>query len=129
MSGNINDTNVDLIKTQIFNLISDLESYSKSSRNINIYEEAMKKKYSYLLKTSKTLFCLIIDQYKYNKLDQEHFNFMINKMLDYIVKIQNNQISQYDASAEIGTDLAYKYIPQLNEKIKKELSNKENDEN
>jgi hypothetical protein len=119
MSGNINDTNIKLIKTQTFNLISDLENYAKSSRNISIYENILKKKYNYLYNTSKTLFDLILNQYKNKQFDKVYFNTMINKMLNYIGEIQNNKISQYDASVKIGTDLAYKYIPQFNEEQNK----------
>jgi len=126
MSGNIHDTKVDLIKTQTFNLISDLEHYSKSSRDISIYEKSLEKKYNHLFTTSKTLFNIIIKQYK-NKnenFDKQHFNLMINKMLEYVSKIQNNEISQYNASVEIGSDLAYKYIPQLKEKLENPKENK-----
>jgi ADP-heptose:LPS heptosyltransferase len=130
MSGNINDTNVLLIKNQVFDLIEDLEKYSKTSRNLNVYEEAMKKKYNYLYNTSKTLFNLIFNQFKTNKLDKEYFNFMVNKMLNYITKIQNNEMSQYDASATIGTELAEKYVPNLDkntlDEIKKNIKDEEN---
>jgi protoheme ferro-lyase len=128
MSGNIKDTDVELVKKEVFDLINDLENYTKSSRNLNVYEEAMKKKYKNLFNTSKTLFNLIFNQFKDKKFDKEYFNFMVNKMLSYITKIQNNEISQYDASANIGTDLAEKYIPNLNETVLEEIK-KNNNEN
>jgi len=114
MSGNINDTNVKLIQKECFNMISDLEKYG---HNIAIYERLLQKKYNNLFTTSKTLFNLILNSFKNKNFDKQHFNMMINKMLENITKIQTNQISQHDASVEIGTDLAYKYIPQLKEKI------------
>jgi hypothetical protein len=117
MSGNIYDTNVTLIKTQISNLISDLNNYSKTSRNISIYENSLQNKYNYLFTTSKTLFNMIFNAFKNNKFDQEYFNVIINKMLNHITQIQNKEISQYDASVNIGTDLAHKYIPQLKESV------------
>lgn len=120
MSGNIKDTNVELIKTQTFNLINDLENYSKSSRNISVYEKALQKKYEHLFTTSKTLFNMVFNSFKNKNFDKNHFNEMINKMLEYITQIQNNKISQHDASVNVGTDLACKYIPQLKDK-KEEL--------
>jgi protoheme ferro-lyase len=128
MSGNIKDTDVELVKKEVFDLINDLENYTKSSRNLNVYEEAMKKKYKNLFNTSKTLFNLIFNQFKDKKFDKEYFNFMVNKMLSYITKIQNNEISQYDASANIGTDLAEKYIPNLNQSVLEEIKKNNNEE-
>lgn len=122
MSGNINDTNVKSIKTDIYNMISDLEKYSKSSRNISIYENCLQKKYSNLYKTSKSLFNMVFNQYKNKNFDKQYFNTTLNKMLEYISQIQTNQISQYDASVNIGSDLAYKYIPQLKEKLNEKQS-------
>ena len=116
MSGNINDTNVNLIKKQAFSLISDLENYSRTSRNISIYENILQKKYENLYKTSKTLFNFIFNSFKNKTFDKNHFNEMINKMLSYISQIQNKEISQYNASVHVGSELAQKYIPQLKPK-------------
>jgi hypothetical protein len=126
MSGNIHDTNVDLIKTEINNLILDLNNYSKSARNISIYEKSLQNKYKYLFTTSNTLFTMIFNAFKNNKFDQDYFNIIINKMLGQILNIQNKNISQYDASVNIGTDLAQKYIPQLKESLNKITEVEEN---
>jgi hypothetical protein len=39
------------------------------------------------------------------------FEETLNKMLDYVAKIQANKISQNDASEEIGQTLADTYFP------------------
>ena len=63
--------------------------------------------YSYLYKTSRTLFLLILKEKNVN----DTFKQNIKLMLSSISKIQSNEISQNTASEEIGTVLANEYIP------------------
>lgn len=44
MSGNINDTNTSIVKTNVNLLINDLDDILNKGENINDYEYKMKKK-------------------------------------------------------------------------------------
>jgi hypothetical protein len=124
MAGNIKDTKVNIIRLQAYNLVEDLENLTNQKISVDLYISDLQKKYKELYNTSKTLFQSIISQHKENKLDKPHFYFTLDTMLNYISKIQETNISQHDASVEIGSLLAKKYIPQLNEI--EELEQKEN---
>jgi hypothetical protein len=109
MSGNINDTDVSQIRSEVYLLIEDL-------RNLNNDEDdeyILKKKYKYLVKSSNGLFKYIINEHKSCKFDKELFDRNLEMMLTKIQQIQNNKETQYDASVSVGTSLANQYIPQL----------------
>lgn len=104
------NTKVDTIKLEVQSLILDLE-------NNNDYNTVLlQEKYNYLYITSKTLFNFIIKSSKNDKKDYEQFNLNLNKMLNYIINIQNNELTQNDASEHIGNLLANQFIPQLKNK-------------
>lgn len=94
----IHNTRVSIIKTEIETLKRLLNNGEK--RPV-VLEQVVPE----LLKTSKTLYNIILKEYKSKDVDQK-----IAKMLDLISKIQKDEISQYDASGIIGTDLAKQYI-------------------
>jgi hypothetical protein len=103
MSGNIHDTNINIIKKEVYDLIYDLEN------NNDIIG-----KYNYLTSTSKTLYEYIIKNY--NKQINESFINNLEMMLNGIEKIQksrNTEKEQHDQSVLIGEKLASQYIPQL----------------
>jgi hypothetical protein len=103
MSGNIHDTNINIIKKEVYDLIYDLEN------NNDIIG-----KYNYLTSTSKTLYEYIIKNY--NKQLNESFINNLEMMLNGIEKIQksrNTEKEQHDQSVLIGEKLASQYIPQL----------------
>lgn len=103
MSGNIHDTNINIIKKEVYDLIYDLEN------NNDIVG-----KYNYLTSTSKTLYEYIIKNY--NKQLNESFINNLEMMLNGIEKIQksrNTEKEQHDQSVLIGEKLASQYIPQL----------------
>jgi hypothetical protein len=103
MSGNIHDTNINIIKKEVYDLIHDLEN------NNDIIG-----KYNYLTSTSKTLYEYIIKNY--NKQINESFINNLEMMLNGIEKIQksrNTEKEQHDQSVLIGEKLASQYIPQL----------------
>lgn len=101
-------TDVNNIKVQVQDLISDL------ANNNNYDKSLLEAKYNYLYVTSKTLFDFIVKNIKEanDKFDMELFNLNLNQMLNYIVKIQNNELTQNDASESVGSLLANQFIPQ-----------------
>ena len=100
------DTKVHDIQSQVQSLIFDLKD-----KKINLV--LLKEKYNYLYITSKTLFDFIVKNVNSKNFDRELFNLNLNKMLNYIVDIQNNNLTQNDASEHIGGLLAKQFIPQL----------------
>jgi len=103
MSNNIHDTKINKIKLESKNLIKDIEDNHSSLDFEN--------KYEYLFRTSKTLFNFIIKEHEKSTFNKEHFTEKLNQMLFLIKKIQDDEISKYDASANIGATLAKEYIP------------------
>lgn len=106
MSNNIHDTKINRIKFESENLIKDIQN---NDNNIDLSE--LEKKYKYLFQTSKTLFNFIIKEHQKSSFNKENFNEKLNQMLFLIKKIQDDEISKYDASANIGEVLAKEYIP------------------
>lgn len=113
MSGNIHDTKVSLIKSQVKDLIDDLESILSKQENVCDWEVTLKRRYQQLNKTSSTLFNFIIKQYGTHKFDKSSFEVTLDIMLQKITSIQQAKMTQEDASVEVGTHLAQKYIPQF----------------
>lgn len=104
MSNNIHDTKADKIKTQVYSLINDIQ------HGDNI--EDLKVKYDYLNSTSKTLFNFICTEVKSSSFNKTQFNRNLEQMLTQIIKIQKDELSQNDASENIGKLLAKQFIPQ-----------------
>ena len=106
MSQNINKTKVDTIKEQVYNLIADLKNTSSNDT------EHLQDKYNHLYTTSKTLFNFIIKEHNKTNFNKELFDRNLNQMLSHISRIQKDEISQNDASENIGQLLAKQFIPQ-----------------
>jgi hypothetical protein len=104
MSNPIHNTNVQKIKEEITQLSEIL------SIGVINSETVLQNKFSYLFKTSPTLFKFIMKNHKQNK---EQFNKNIDTMLNLIFKIQTSEITQHDASAIVGQFIGEQYIPQL----------------
>lgn len=115
MSGNINDTNILLVKQDVDNLLQELFELKQKKINLKNYLdvnlENLKKKYINLHNTSNTLFKFIISQYDSDRFDKDQFNHTLSILLSNIENIQKSKKSQHDASIEIGSMLANKYIP------------------
>jgi len=111
MSNNIHDTKVNKLKKQVDQFIFDMNHY-RSGNNMPP-SDFFEKKYDYLYSTSKSLFNFIYTNYSKPNFDKKSFHNNLDKMLNYITKIQKSEISQYDASGIIGTHIAKQYIPQL----------------
>lgn len=105
MSNNIHDTKVEKIKTQVYNLMDDIKNGEKDS-------EKLEDKYSYLFSTSKTLFNLVCKEAKNHNFNKQQFDKNLEQMLNHILKIQKDELSQNDASENIGKLLAKQFIPQ-----------------
>jgi len=105
MSNNIHDTKINRIKLESENMIKDIQ------KDIDIDLLELEKKYEYLFKTSKSLFNFIINEHQKSSFNKEKFTEKLNQMLFLIKKIQDDEISKYDASANIGAALAKEYIP------------------
>lgn len=121
MSGNINDTHVDKLKSEINSLINNLDNIINSNistlektKSIENCESNYQKTYKYLFTTSKTLWNYIFTQYKTNTFNKQLFQKNLDMMFSAILKIQQSKISQYEASTVIGEEIASQYIPQLN---------------
>ncbi len=107
---NIQNTNVDIIKSEIINLTEILDIGIIKSENV------LKNRFSILFNTSPSLFKFIMKNYqniKYDQLETKKFYDNINMMLKLITDIQESKISQYDASVFIGKNLAEQYVPIL----------------
>lgn len=117
MSGNIKDTNVDIVKQEIESLLKELENIkTQNKESPNDYLYNLEKKYKNLKNTSSKLFEFTIKEFQKSNFNKELFLKNLNMMLDSILNIQNSKISQYDASVKIGTSLAHQYIPHLKKK-------------
>jgi hypothetical protein len=117
MSGNINDTNVVKLKTEINSLISNLDNLIESNKenafSIQQYESTYQTQYKYTFTTSKTLWNYIFTQYKTKTFDKQQFQKNLDMMLNTILNIQKSKISQQEASTLIGEEIASQYVPQL----------------
>lgn len=102
MSNNIKDTDTNKIRLECDMMINDIFKLS---------EQELESKYEYLFKTSKGLFKFILKEHNSSIFNKEMFDKKLNTMLSMIQNIQNNKISQHEASTKIGTSLAEEYIP------------------
>lgn len=114
MSNNIHDTNVELIREQVNNLIDECESILKNGEALSNYENNFSIKYKDLISTSNTLYTFTLQQ-DFKNFDRDAFQQRLDMMLNVILNIQSSKISQYDASVIIGEKLARDYIPQCRE--------------
>lgn len=117
MSNNIHDTNVQVIRQQVNDLIDECESILANGEKLSDYESIFADKYSCLIKTSNTLYKFICNQMQstFKTFNRSVLQQRLDMMLNAILNIQNSQISQYDASVMIGEKLAQDYIPQCRE--------------
>lgn len=113
MSGNINDTKIDIIKANVNDLINDLDDILNKGHNVSDFEYKLKKKYIILEKTSPALFNLIFKEYNTLNFDKSRLRYILDMMLTQIEKIQKSKVTQHDASVAIGEHLAQTFIPQL----------------
>jgi hypothetical protein len=113
MSGNIHDTNIFTIKEQVNKMMAHLDKLKAEGEDLSEWESHLQHKYKELYNTSKTLFTYLFKNYTSPDFNSEFFTTTLNMMLSKVSSIQNSAISQEDASAEVGTHLAEKYIPQL----------------
>jgi hypothetical protein len=99
------DTNVDKVKSEVYSLLNELQTCT-------VEKEELEQKYNYLFNISKTLFNLVIQESKNPNFNKTSFDKNLSHMLDNILKIQQNQITQHNASEDIGKLLAKQFIPQ-----------------
>lgn len=110
MSNNIADTDIDLIRKEIFELITILKQIPRLSEE---REYELSKQFSHLYNTSKTLFKFIINNANSKTTPNHNQNFFIKTidlMLNKISDIQKGKLSQLEASSIIGTHVAKEYI-------------------
>jgi hypothetical protein len=113
MSGNILDTDINLIKKEALELIIDLDLLVENNDEILDFKEEYKNRYNYLYKTSTSLYNFIFDGYINKNFNKDLFQKNLLLMLNSIYKIQTNQMTQHSASVDIGEELASHYIPHL----------------
>jgi len=105
MSNSIHNTKVEQIKTQVYNLINDIKHGENNT-------ETLQSKYNHLYSTSKTLFNFVHKEAQKSSFNQSQFDKNLDNMLRHITKIQKDEISQHEASENIGKMLAKQFIPQ-----------------
>lgn len=113
MSGNIKDTDVNVIRRNIEELTTEIEKIVSRQEDPSQFEYSLKKKYNHLSNTSPTLFKFILKSYATPTFNKEFFDKTINLMLSKISTIQNSNdtsTSQHTASEHIGTHLAQEFI-------------------
>lgn len=103
-TGNIKDTNITIVKAEASSLLNDIQN--------NVKDVNFEEKYNVLFTTSKSLFNMIIKDAVKSDFDKKAFYDKLDKMLYYIKKIQDSNITQHNASEKIGEMLASEYIPQ-----------------
>ena len=108
MSGNVNDTKIDLIRNNVKNLLNDLNNTKNVSDE---FKQILIEKYQYLYSTSKGLFEFILKEYTKIGFDKMFYK-NLDLMLTQISKIQNSEVTQYKASEVIGTIIGNQYIPE-----------------
>lgn len=104
-TGNIHDTNVDLVRQQAFQMLNYVQSDPIAAALTNTQE-----RYNLLYKTSKTLFNMILKEATTPSFNELEFTNKLDNMLNLIKQIQTAEVSQYDASGQIGKILASEYI-------------------
>jgi hypothetical protein len=109
MSGNINDTKINVIKNNVDSLLNDLSNVNNITSE---FKEILIEKYHYLYSTSKGLFELVIKEKSNPGFNKVLFDKNLDLMLNQINKIQNAEITQYKASQVVGTVIGNQYIPE-----------------
>ena len=104
-TGNINDTNVDLVRQQAFQMLNYVKSDPVAAALTNTQE-----RYSLLYNKTKTIFNMILKEATAPLFNESEFTTKLDNMLNLIKKIQAAEVSQYDASGQIGKILASEYI-------------------
>lgn len=109
-NGDINNTNVPVLRQQISSLVIDV-------KNGNYDFDEAKTRYAELYNTSGTLFDMIVKDIpklmtsgEFGMQDEIKFIDRINNMLLLVKKIQDGKISQYNASVKIGQELGSEYL-------------------
>lgn len=105
MSRNID---INLLEKQIRNIVDELTENKLNDSPITESEKfILKQTYSYLYESSSTLFDMILANFKNKEFLEKHLRII----LENLYKLQNNQLSQYDASANVGTHFANEFFP------------------
>jgi len=103
----IQDTNVQKLQYEIYNLLELLDKNTLKS------ESVLKKNFSVLYETSPTLFNFILKNH--DKQDRKQLISNIDMMLSLVLKVQTSKISLYDASVAVGNSIGKQYISQLHD--------------
>jgi hypothetical protein len=105
MSKNID---IKLLEKQIRDIVHDLNENKTNGSQITESEKfILKQTYSYLHECSSTLFDMILNNFKNKEFLEKH----IRVILENLYKLQTQELSQYNASANVGTHFANEYFP------------------
>lgn len=110
MSGNIRDTDIEKIRSDALELVVDLDLLVANNDEVLDFREEYAQRYEYLYKVSPTLYNFIFNGYIKGNFNKQIFEKNLLLMLNSIHKIQQKDISQHDASVDIGEHLASQYI-------------------
>lgn len=113
MSGNIQNTNIPLLKSEIDNLKNDIDRIIKDGETAEQWVDTLKRRYVTLSSTSNTLFMYIIKNYGSAKFNETFFNKTLDMMFNKIIDIQGLKTSQENASITVGEHLAKNFIPHI----------------
>jgi hypothetical protein len=113
MSGNVNDTNAQLMKQQIDEMILECEAILARNEEVQAWEGTLTRKYKHLHNTSSTLFKFIVSNFGTPRFDKVFFTSTVDLMLKQLGNIQHSVATQEAASQNVGNYLAESFIPQL----------------
>ena len=83
--------------------VTSLMTLRKENMNTPDFETTAKELYPYLYETTNSIFKLILS----GNMDLERLLFMIETEL----KVKEYKMTEYDASVEVGKNLAQKFLP------------------
>jgi hypothetical protein len=108
-----NNIDIKKLESEIKNMINDLDDQFNtiSSNTLNEVTESqkfiLKQKYSYLHDSSLTLFNMILSNFKNKTFLRNH----ISVLIENLTKLQKNELTEYNASVNVGTHFANEYFP------------------
>jgi hypothetical protein len=95
----MSDINYDKILEEVKSMIKLREE----NRNASEFESKAKELYPYLYERTNSIFKIILS----GNMDIERLQFMIETVL----KVKEHKMTEYDASVEVGKNLAETFLP------------------
>jgi hypothetical protein len=93
----------DINYDQILEDVKSMMKYREENRNASDFESTAKGLYPYLFERTNSIFNLILS----GNMELDRLQFII----DNAKKVKEHKITEYDASVEVGKNLAQKFLP------------------